>query len=873
LIGQKLAHFEIIGALGEGGMGAVYRARDSRLGREVAIKVLPEEVTGDAERLARFEREAQVIASLNHSGICALYDVGQESDVHYLVMELVEGETLADRIARGMPVEVAIDMATQIAEALEVAHGRGIVHRDLKPANVMVTPEGQVKVLDFGLAKAGTGPTESSPGLAQSPTLTANMTRAGMILGTAAYMSPEQARGEETDQRADVWSWGVILYEMLTGRQLFEEPTVSDTLAAVLRADFDWDALPTKTPAGTSLVLRRTLERDPRNRLHAIADARIELNSIDRVGADENESPKTAPGGLLRWVPLAVAVLATLAAVVSWTRSSSGPDPAVRISSAETGAFRSAALSPDGSRLLIERDGRFYARELDSLVTSEIPGVQDALTSHALFLSPDGERIGYTSASALYTIPVAGGSPSRVCKIPGAYQGPGNIVGATFRGDSIVFALDARGLWEVPASGGQPEQILAPNREEDEAGFHYPTTLPDGETIVTRIRYFGKRADRFVFLRDGQRTDLILPDWNVREVAASTSGHLVVIRGGEEAGIWVVPFSHENLRLSGDPVRILAGNFTRVSLARDNSLLTSTIGTSRAETVRVDRSGKLLGVYEGIGYSRSPAVSPDGRKLLVAGIKVHDGERVVTVTPTRDYRATWSPDGRELIYESGSPERLLRIPSDGSREPTLLTQEDSEDPHWSPDGRWVAYTAERERSSEPTEREIALGLIVQADIIVLPLDGGDPWAFRDSEALEQHPRFSPDGKFLAYSSFESGRSEVYVATFPEGDRRWRVSVEGGRFPRWGADGREIFFVGDRSLMVASFVSEADATGEVAIGAPELLVAAHESPLSFEEFGAAAYDVAPNGEIVALQRNVDGRSALLIQNWPRLLKEK
>ena len=847
-------------------MGTVYRARDARLGRDVAIKVLPEEVTTDPDRLARFEREAQVIASLSHANICALHDIGTEDEVRYLVMELVEGELLADAIARGMTVESAIEIAVQIAEALEAAHSKGIVHRDLKPANVMLTADGKAKVLDFGLAKAWAGPTEASPNLTQSPTLTANMTQAGMILGTAAYMSPEQARGEEADQRADIWAWGAILYEMLTGRQLFGEPTVSDTLAAVLRADIDLEDLPADLPRGARLALRRTLVRDPRRRLHAIADARLEL-----MRADEPEPVVSGTaeggGGAARWLGIALALLGLAAGVAGWMRPGTQVELPLRVSNAATGAIRAATLTPDGETLVTERGGTLFVRPMGSLNEASLPGVTDAHAQFTLSVSPDGSRIAYTTEDSLQTVPITGGSPTRVCEIP-SFRLVGNLMGAAFVGESIVFGLDARGLWEVPARGGEPRQILAPDRAEGEAGFHYPSILPDGRTIVTRLRYFRKTNDRIVFLRDGERTDVVYEGWDLEQAVVAPSGHLLFIRRDEGGGIYAAPFSIDELRPTGDPQRILSGRFGGLVLAEGNTLLVRTSQELPMKTVLVHRGGEVERVYEGIGYMRSPAFSPDGRRLAVMGIRMHDGQRVITVTPGGGYRATWSPDGRELIYE-GADARLWRVASDGSTEPVMLTDYHSEDPHWSADGRFVALTTLREPDREPTQLDIALGQTVNADILVMVPDSGKVSDFRSSAALEQHPRFSPDGRFLAYSSDESGRSEVYVTSFPAGDRRWRVSTDGGALPRWGPDGDEIFFVRTRSLMVASF----EANGDIAIGPPKLLVPSHSTTLAFEEFGSASYDIHPSGDIVALQRDVDREQAVvMVQNWPALLEE-
>ena len=391
-----------------------------------------------------------------------------------------------------MEPDEAIGLATQIAEALEAAHAKSIVHRDLKPANVMLTTDGVVKVLDFGLAKGWTGPSEASPGLTHSPTLTHQMTQAGMIMGTAGYMSPEQARGEEADQRADIWAWGVILFEMMTGRQLFGEPTVSDTLAAVLRADLDWDQLPEGTPRRVRTLVKRCLERNSKNRLHSIADARIELT---RPESEEEETAETvAPSGSSRsmiWIAAAVAALGlSIGAVGWWTRPASTELPLRVLHVAKGKQLTGAAISPDGQRVVLNRAGRLYLRELDSTVETRIPGVEDAHALWSVFWSPDGRQIGYATSDEIYTVPVAGGAPHRVCEIPDATRAEGIVLGATWwRPDTIVFALDWRGLWRVPVLGGEPEIFLSPDREnKQESALHMPVLLPDGETLAARVR-------------------------------------------------------------------------------------------------------------------------------------------------------------------------------------------------------------------------------------------------------------------------------------------------------------------------------------------------------------------------------------------------
>jgi len=871
MIGSRLGPFEIRALLGEGGMGAVYRAEDTRLGREVAIKVLPEAFTSSEDRLARFEREAQVVASLNHPNICALYDVGRDGETHYLVMELIEGESLGERVARGLEPDEAVGIAVQIAEALEAAHERGIVHRDLKPANVMITTDGTVKVLDFGLAKGWTGTRDASPDPSHSPTISLEMTQAGMILGSAGYMSPEQARGHEADPRSDVWAWGVVLYEMLAGRRLFDGPTVSDTLAAVLRADLEWDALPDRTPRWVRSVLRRCLARDPKNRLHSIADARIELTDSEPDGPGANGSLESArrtrvPG----WIAAVVAIVAVAIGIAGWwTRSGDVELPLRILDAAHGGRLTNAAISPDGRSVALIREGRLLVRALDSPTEVEIPGVGDVAPEWSLFWSPDGRRVGYVTGDAIYTVPVSGGGPQLVCPIPDATYSEGIVLGATWSGpDALVFALDYRGLWRVPVLGGDPELVLPPDAEgKNEAALHHPFVLPDGETIGARVRWRGKANDTVTFLRDGRRTDVTYEGWNIGEPLVTASGYLVFTRHDQDDGLWAAPFSVAELRTTGDPVRLLAGRFEGLSVAADDTLMTVLARQGREEIVRIDRDGAVVRALEGLGPERDPAVSPDGSDVAVWGIRVYDGKRVVDVTPDSGSGPAWSPDGRELVYQGR--DGLYRVPADGSRDPVRLFEGRIKTPHWSPDGAHVAFSVWRDPDPDASEREVALRQDERSDIVVVDLDGdGEPRPFRDSEASELYPRFSPDGRFLAYASDSSGRFEIYVTKYPEGDRRWSVSTDGGRFPRWSADGGEIYYVAGGNLMTAPFRGQ----NGVEIGAPTRLLASHDGPFLFSGFGQAMYDVTPGGGFVVNRIETDNdRSAILVQNWPRLFE--
>ncbi|MEJ2086214.1 MAG: protein kinase, partial [Acidobacteriota bacterium] len=495
LIGETLSHFRIIAKLGEGGMGEVFRAQDTKLGREVAIKVLPETFTQDAERLARFEREAKVLASLNHPNIAGIHQVEEVDGRQILVMELVDGTDLTDRLAgRELPLDEAIRIATQIAFGLEAAHARGIVHRDLKPANIKLTPDGQVKILDFGLAKTvqAPGTEDKALALSRSPTLTAQMTQAGVILGTAGYMSPEQARGEPTDQRADIWSFGVVLYEMLTGAALFTEPTASDTLAAVLRAEVDWKRLPHDTPTRLHRLLRRCLERDPRQRLHAIADARIELEAPgDEPGIAKPISAVVASswGMLLAAFVAGVLVTGALFFLLSGPTTDSSESNrrlkslqvvdgvGVDFFSVQWGMNVSEPrISPDGSMVAYPSNNHLWIRDMDRLEPRALEETEGAFDA---FWSRDSKELAYMVGSELRRVAARGGPSIILAELDGAYLG-----GTWSRADRIVVGLGGRGLVELPGRGGEPRLLLAADSESGDFDFHSPIFLGDSETLA-----------------------------------------------------------------------------------------------------------------------------------------------------------------------------------------------------------------------------------------------------------------------------------------------------------------------------------------------------------------------------------------------------
>ena len=569
-------------------MGEVYRATDTKLGRDVALKLLPEAFASDSERLSRFEREGRLLASLNHPNIAHLYGFESASldggtPVHFIVMELVEGEDLAERLKRGtIPVDEAVAIARQVAEALEEAHEKGIVHRDLKPANVKLTPDGKVKVLDFGLAKAWTGNDDplsgSAPALSQSPTLARTGTAAGLILGTAAYMSPEQARGKAVDKRSDIWAFGVVLFEMLAGRRLFDGETVTDVLAAVVREPIAWDALPAATPASLRGLLERCLERDPKARLRDIGEARI---ALARPGAVEAPSATRTPRS--PW-PLAAAALAITmaAAAAGWHARRPAPPELRKLDVAAEGLSadeaRRAVLSPDGRRIAYFAERKIHVRDLDRAEARELPGTEGAAYA---FWSPDGRTIGFYREETLFRLGLDSPSPVTVARTGIHVSG----AGACWTTDGrIVYSRGNTGLFEVRAEGGEPRVLLEPDRESGDGHFHGCSLLPGGRGLVFVVHPTSAPANTIGLLADGRsRSVLSLPGETVADPAWSPSGHIVFGRtGAGRDGVWALPFSLERLEPTGEPFQVVAGA-GGPSVGADGSLLYTPGQQPRAE--------------------------------------------------------------------------------------------------------------------------------------------------------------------------------------------------------------------------------------------------------------------------------------------------
>ncbi len=813
----KIAHYEVLGELGAGGMGVVLRARDTRLHREVAIKSLPDGFAADPERMARFEREARTLASLSHPNVGAIYGLEKDDGRQYLILELVEGPTLAEVIAGGpRPLAEVLRVARQVAKALEAAHSAGIVHRDLKPANVKLTPDGRVKVLDFGLAKPATlgGDASSASVLERSPTLTQQLTEAGALLGTAAYMSPEQARGQDVDPRADIWAFGCLLYEMLTARRAFEGATVVDLLAAIVDKEPDWGALPAELPDRFIRLLRRCLRKDARQRLHHIADARIELEELASGEPDDwqeadPESEAQAPGWkrmpFLSWAVAGAMAVALTLALLQGPAPSPASRPRVRFSipipegeHMGTGGA-GVSISPDG-QLVAFAANHIYLRHLDRLDVELLAGTEQGLVP---FFSPDGGWLAFTQQGKLRKLPVSGGATQVICD---ANWGAGSW-GAD---GTIVFTPDyLSGLWRVSADGGEPEMLTAADQDLGELGHFWPQHLPDGEHVIFTSFSSPRERTRIeaLSLRTGERKVLVERATFGRY---SPSGHLWFVR---RKTMMAVAFDLSSLTVKGSPEPVLEG--VTEDLAEGDSILAlSRTGTlvygpgavldPEEHLVWVDRKGREELVMGETGLFASPRLSPDGERLAVTvesedlDVWILDLQRGVssrlTLEPSNELFPTWSPDGQHIFYAAEQPTYTVhRVAANGSASPEQLVETglDQIPQAVTPDGRRLIF--------------VELTATTDRDLMSLDLeDGSPPRAWRRTRFRESHADVSRDGLWVAYVGTDSGSQEVYVQRLDGSSGRVRVSVDGGTEPRWSADGRELYYRQAAKMMSVGF---------------------------------------------------------------------
>ena len=895
--GDRVGSYEVLGAIGAGGMGEVYRARDPRLGRDVAIKILPETFTHDTERLARFQREAHLLASLNHPHIATIYGLEPAADSMAIVMELVDGQDLASLIRtwyepetgraspgstdverdvtpRARPTHLAevLDVARQVALALEAAHEQGIVHRDVKPSNIRVRPDGTVKVLDFGLAKALTSSTES-PSATDSPTITSPaMTTTGTILGTAAYMAPEQARGRAVDRRIDIWAFGCVWYEMLTGRRAFDGDDVSDTLAAVLRTEPDWARLPDGLSQTLLAFLKRCLEKDPRRRVRDIGDVRLALE-----GAYDVPAPGGAGAGQPRraWNRHAVAagLLAgsLLVASLGWLVR---PEPAVadapvarfEVTLAPDATFSTTVMSPlavltSPEEILFSASpgvflpNRWYRRSIDRF--QALSWAEGEVGIGSIFLSPDEQWVGFVRAGSpdyqLQKMRVSGGpvvtlAPLRI----GGFTG-----GSWGRGGQVAYTYDAgvSGIMVVPEAGGAPRSVTTPSDGETHVNPHF---LPDANRILfTRGR--AGEADRVAVLdlATGRIDDLLDGAWP----RYAPSGHLLFSRDG---AMWAAAFDPQRAAVVSDPVPVLddAGEPSAFSYSQRGLLVYRAQPAEVVTTlVWVDRNGVVTPLAQGVDQYWLPRLSPDGRRLAVgiaSDLWVIDLERggrtrITSGQTSRQFPFAWARDGRSLAIASPESNRILQVAADGSGTPIeLLSGPDPQWPtDWAPGDRALAYY-------------VNAGITARDLWTVAPGSPAAPALFLSTPFQERAARFSPDGRWLAYVSNESGRDEVYVRPYPGPGGPVQVSIAGGTEAVWSPRGDELFYRFNSDVWVRPFAS---ATGRPSGEARRLFT---DDSLVLELGGVggnASYDVHPDGQrLVMLSGTPMPTTVRVVQNW-------
>ncbi len=875
--GTTLARYRIESKLGEGGMGVVWKATDVDLHRSVALKVLPEAFARDPERVARFEREARVLASLNHPNIAAIYGLESDGPLRILAMEFVPGDTLQDRLARGaLAVHDALAIALKIAEALESAHERGIVHRDLKPANVAVTPEGDVKLLDFGLARAFAPDGETGPRTDDSPTISAMMTRGDVILGTAAYMSPEQARGKLVDRRSDIWSFGLVLFEMLTGKTVFDGETTTDLLASVLRQDIPWDRLPASLPEDVPALLERCLTRDPRERLRDIGEARITLKRA--LASPSKASPKARRG--IPRAALLGTVVALLLALGAWAlgRRTTRP-PAIANATFDLATLADPQqaepmISPDGRSVAYVDHGQLWVRNLEHLEPRSI--LTDGDARHP-FWSPDSRRIGYLSGTHVRTISLMGGTPETIGEFSSGF-GLGGDAGAWMADGRVLITQGTNaGLLAVPEQGGEARTFLAPDTTV-ERDYHDPSPLPGGKGLLV-VAHARSGPDNISLVRNGKVTRLLtLPDQNLARPQYASSGHIVFDRTTAPSGIWAVPFSLASLTTTGDPFLVVDGG-TKPSVGSDGSLSYIASASQPIEFCWVDRTGAVVQHLMPLGSSGQDGgvfdLSPDGSRAVAtigptADLWIYElarGNRThLTQESGLEVNAIFTPDGKRILYQ-GAPRQVPSVlawslvlrNADGTGAPDTLERSGALTPFLSKDGVTLYWTRILDKNMETW--------MIQSRRFA----GGSTTSHSDMGRVSYFPRVSPDGKWLAYDRNDivvpNGRPDVILQSLATGTR---TVVGTGLWPKWNERGDRLYFV------------ERDDMMEVEIGAGDPPITAPPRKL----FTRAPVDIpmvfgwtpqfAVRGDRFLILRPLDDTrrtSLVLVQNWAERFRKK
>ncbi len=890
--GTKVGSYEIINPIGAGGMGEVYRARDTRLARHVALKVLPEALALDAERMARFKREARVLASLNHPNIASIYGLEESGKSCALAMELAEGPTLADRITAGaIPVQEALSTAKQICDAIEYAHDRGIVHRDLKPANIKIASDGAVKILDFGLAKALEGDPSQGTDISASPTISRMATQHGIILGTAAYMPPEQAKGKSVDRRADIWSFGCVLFEMLAGRMAFSGESVTDTLAAVIKEEPDWSLIPEPVPPRINELLGRCLRKDPKQRLQSIGDARITIEeALSGVGELTSSAAGKPAGAAPRWrvPPYALFIVAGLIAAVLAITYFGAPVAAppalcLSIDPPHGAQFESAfSLSPDGTRLafVATTSGKqlLWIRPLDSPEPRPLAGTEEG---DFPFWSPDGKSIGFFASGRLKRIDLANGSIENLASV-------GDPRGGAWSADgTILFAPAINStLMKIPAIGGTPSPATDFDPSRQERSDRWPSFLPDGRHFVFLEEGNADSPDAIAIGSLGSTSTQVISTMPTGSAALYADNHLIYSSGGF---LVAQPFDKESLKLVGEPVR-LAENVSPVGIYGPTGYLLASASASGLLVYRtnvpamsqftvVDRNGKKARTIGPLGTYETPALSPDQKRIVAA---VADRGQSGFYTPLwlmdaatgassrftfdnfDDGSPIWSPDGRWIYFNSnrGGPYNIYRKKADGSADAELVVKSANiETPSdISSDNRFLLI----EDFSPVTNR----------DLLYMSLEpGGKPKPYRATPATEADGRFSPDGRWVAYCSDENrgGDFEIFVSPFPPTKSKWQVSSEGGYWPMWSSDGRELYFLSGTTLMAAEVIPGAT----FQFRPPQALFSFHPAQGAAGQAHSGYFAMTGGKEFLLNELATSGDSPpiTVLSNWTLNLKKK
>jgi len=887
-LGETFGPYEITGWLGSGAMGEVYRARDTKLHRDVALKLLPQLFAFDVERRARFTREAQILASLNHPNIATIYGLEQAGGREALVLELIDGPTLADRIQQGaMPSDEVMSIAKQIAKALEAAHEQGIVHRDLKPSNIKLQPNGIVKVLDFGLAKA-MAPARAGADGGEPTRFATAATREGVIVGTIGYMSPEQARGKAVDKRTDIWAFGCVIYEMLTGTPAFAGDDATEMLAAIVRGEPAWEALPAGTPPNVSNLLRRCLTKDPHDRLRDIGDARLAMEGAFDTQPDALASSASAPVRTRFAAYAAVLLLGSaLTGVAVWSRLHTGPPRlarfAIQLGAGESFSLRGrhlVTMSPDGRFIVYAANEALYLRPLDQLQARRIAGTEDR--GRSPFFSPDGQGIGFWADDQLKRVALSGGAPVTLCRVPAPW-------GVSWENDNtILIGEGPEGIWRVPDTGGMPEVIVKVASGE---AAHGPHLLPGGEWVLFTLlpkntRSWDEAQIVAQSLRTGDRRVLVRGGHDGRYVG---TGHLVYALN---RNLLAVPFDADDLVVTGDATTVLDGvadadeNTTGAShfdVTSEGGLVYVPRLTPRMAhaLVWVDREGREEAIKTPVREYIYPRISPDGTRVAVA-IDVRNQENDVwiwdlaretltrlTFDPGFDEPPAWTPDSRRIAFASDRDGGgLFWQAADGTGPVERLTQGRNFFPTaFSPDALKLVFS-----SSSSSQ--------VSSDIVTLTPGSRDrPSPLIHTPFRELNAEISPDGRWIAYQSDESGHAEIYVRPFPNIDGgRWQVSTDGGERPLWARNGRELFYVTAVGLMTVPIeTTTAFSNGK----ARKLLDDRYRYFFGDVFFQGRTYDISPDGKrfLVIKQAAESGTEddssnlrLVVVLNWTEELKQ-